>query len=419
MRILFNTDKIIGGYSAYSKQGWEACTRLAKMGHFVGHMPMGRVNRMSDITDEGVLIMRSGQNPFNEDTVLTQYTESNADMLITLKEPWVFNPEGIPKLAINWVPYGIVDHDPVSPHIVSRLHTAYKIICPSRFAERQLRGAGLGNVVYIPHGVDWNVFNILEGHKADCKRLWYVKDPDNFTVLIIGRNQGRKMVPRMLRGYARFLEMNPDIKKTTLLLWTDVRGGGQVDVDEAAILGISSQPVDDMPELSLLGLDKPNDRVIIPSGGVIGRGVPDWTGPDYQQGFDMVKLYNCADAIFNCTGGECVGMPLIEGAMCGTAGITTDATGGPEHVGPGLTVKPDDYLCMGSSGARYYLASIDGMAEALTKLYNTDRVKLGRRAREWAKRFDWSNVMPYWERFLDECEGELRCKVTKEGWTKW
>jgi len=421
MRILLNTDKIIGGYSAYTKQGFEMATRLAKKGHFVAHVPMGRVNRMSDIVDQGVLITRSGLNPWNDDVIRRRYVDSKADMLITLKEPWLFDPNGQTiRSAINNVPYGIIDHDPVSPAITSKLHTTFKIIAPSRFAERQLRNSGFQNVVYIPHGIDWNTYKILEGHKAECKKLWYMKDPEIFTGIIIARNQGRKMLPRQIRGYARFLELNPDIRKTNMIIWSDARGQTQADADEAAILGISSQGIDIMHELRLLGLDEPRDRITIPSIEVISQGVPDWSGPDYTNAFDMVKLYNAADFVMLCSGGECVGMPLIEGASCGTAGITTDATGGPEHVGPGLTVKWDDYINLGSSGARYFLASIDGMAEAITRIYNTDREKLGHRARSWAKRFDWeTGVMSYWDKFLEDCETELRPRVTSEGVKAW
>ena len=136
LNILWNSDRIIGGYSAYSKVTKQCCTRLVKLGHRVAHVPMGMTNRMGEQMYEDVLIYKSGMNPWNEDVMLDRYNQFNADILIALKETWVF--AHVHNYAINFVPYVPIDHSPISPSMTSKLHNAFKIIVPSRFGQREL-----------------------------------------------------------------------------------------------------------------------------------------------------------------------------------------------------------------------------------------------------------------------------------------
>jgi glycosyltransferase involved in cell wall biosynthesis len=245
---------------------------------------MGRANRMGKWNFQGVLIYPSGQDPFNEDVILDHYIDWKADLHIILKDAWCVQQAH--KLAINNVFYTPIDHSPVSPMITSRLHTAFKILVPSRHAQRELKQAGFSdNVYYIPHGCDTQTFRILE-NRTECKRLWFVKDPDDFTVLIVARNQSRKQIPRMLRAYKRFLEMNRDTK-SHLLLWTDVQPLGREAYEGAVSLGVADVGVNLLPEIMELGL---GEVVLWPDARLVREGLPDWAGPE---GHDMVKLYNC------------------------------------------------------------------------------------------------------------------------------
>lgn len=402
---------MIGGYSAYSKIAYELCTRLVKMGHRVAHIPMGMSNKMSVQQHEGVLVYKSGNDPWNEDVALERYCDFQADMFITLKEPWVFNH--IYNFAINFTPYAIVDHSPVSPSITGRLRSAFKVIVPSRFAQRELRKAQIGNLVYIPHGVRTDIYTKIEGEKENCKKLWFI-DEDDFTVLTVAMNRSRKMIPQMLKGYKRFLELNPDVK-SHMLLWTDVSGSMQSPLDGPVALGVSDVGVNLVPEILALELGM---NVNWPDKKTIDKGIPDWSGEEH--GWDMVKMYNAADAFLLCSGGEAAGLPYLEALACGVTPIGTDYAGAPEYVGPGINVRWNDYVIMNTPGVRRPLADIDKMAEALTKIMNANPEKLARRARRYAERFDWSRVMErYVKPFIDDAELELYPKITKEGVSKW
>ena len=413
LNILWNSDRIIGGYSAYSKVSNQCCTRLAKLGHRVAHIPMGMANRMGEQMYEDVLIYKSGASPWNEDIALDRYNQFNADMFIALKETWVFN--NIHKLAMNFVPYVPIDHSPVSPTMLSRLHTAFKVIVPSRFAQRELKKAGIENVVYVPHGVDTGTYRILEGRKTDCKKQWYV-DPDDFTVLMVSMNRSRKLNARQFRIYQRFREMNPDVK-SHLMFWGNMMPAGGQGVDGAVGLGVSDVGVNLIPEVLQLGL---GEAITWPDQGMIREGIPEWSGEDYEGGWDMVKLYNMADALLHCTGGEGFGLPLIEAQACGVPVVTTDYAGGPEQVGVGSIVPANDYIIINTPGVRRALPDIDKGAEALTKIMNSNPEKLAKRARRYSMRFDWERVIDtYFKPFLEECELELYPKITKEGVSKW
>lgn len=404
MKILWNSDRIMGT-SAYSRVTYEACTRLAKMGHQVAHVPMGRANRMGKWGFEGVLLYQSGSDPFNEDVVVDHYVDWKADVLVTLKDVWCFSR--IPDMAINWVPYVPVDHSPISPSITSKLGIAFKIITPSRHGQRELKQAGFESA-YVPHGVRSDVFRPLD--KAKCKKLWFLAE-DDFTVLFIGRNQSRKLIPRVLKAYKLFRERNPDIK-SHLMLWTDVQPP-MPDGEGAVGLGVADVGVNLLPEIISLDL---GEVVMWPDAKLVREGLPDLSGPD---GYDMVKLYNAADVVLSLSG-EGAWLPGIEAQSCGVPVICADYASAPEVCGAGYTIPYDDYVILNTPGTRYPLCSLDVAADCLARIANGNREKFAKKARAFAERFDWSNVMElYWKPFLDGCEAELKPLFTKEGVKSW
>ena len=380
------------------------------MGYDVAHIPMGSTNLMTPQDHEGVLVLKSGIDPFNEDVILKRYDDFKADMLISLKEPWVF--QHVYKYALNWVPYAPIDHSPVSPEMTSRMHEAFRVIVPSRFAQRELKEKDIENVHYIPHGVRTDIFKNLEA-KEECKKLWFI-EPDTFVILIVAMNRVRKMNPRAFRGYKRFKELNPDVK-VQLMFWGDMTPSVNQQMEGAMGRGVADVGVNLLPEVMDLGL---GEAIMWPDTATVSQGIPDWTGS--MTGWDMVKLYNSADVLLHCTGGEGFGLPLIEAQACGVPVVTTDYAGDPEQVGAGLTVKADDYAVFNTPGARRALTSIDGMGKALTKIMNADSDKLSRRARRFAMRYDWGTIMDkYFKPFLEDAENDIKPLITKGGKSCW
>jgi len=406
MRIIFQGDKIVSGTSAYTKVGYETCTRLAKMGHNIAHIPMGRANQMGKYGFGNVLIYPSGNDAFGEDASLQHYHDFNADMLVTIKEPWCFSH--IFRYCMNFVPMAIIDHEPVSSAIIARLTTAYKIIAISRFGQLELKKHNMDSE-YIPHGVRTDLYKKLPD-KAEYKKLFGL-DPDAFVVLLIARNQVRKMIPRQLRGFKRFVELNPDVK-IQMLLWTPIQPTSPVD----SVLGVSDVGVNLLPEIMQLGL---NENLVWPKWADVEKigGLPE---SDPQGMWDMVRLYNCADAHVLCSGGEGAGLPYLEASACEVPTMGTDYAGAPEYIGPGQAIPYSDYAVNNTPGVRYVKVDIDKMAEGLTKILNGNPEKMGRKARRHAEQFDWNIIMDrYWKTFLEKCETELYPLVTSSGTKSW
>lgn len=409
MKITVNSDRMIGGYSAYSKSTYEICVRLAEMGHEVAHIPMGFANMMGKQVWKKVLIFNSGYDAFNEDVAVQDYIEFKADMLITNKEPWVF--QSLHNFAINFVPIAVIDHSPVSEQITSRLQTAFKVIVNSHFAQRELKQKNIESE-YIPLGCRTDIYKPLP--KAACKKLWHFEE-DDFIIGMVAMNRSRKMIPQMLKGYKRFLELNPDAK-AHLFLWTNVLPT-RPPADTSQ--GVADVGVSLLPEIHRLGIGTPpNDvrwvdwRSIEKQGGI----------PEVSSGgWDMVTLYNSFDVNLLCSGGESAGLPYLEAAASGVPSVYTNYAGAPEYAGSaGIPVRASDYVIIATPGHRYALPNVDDMAEALTKIYNADREKMAKRCRLHAEKFNWERVMKeYWAPFIEKCKVELYPKITRAGVSTW
>lgn len=407
MRIMFLGDRITGK-SAYSKLGYEICTRLAKSGHKVAHTPIGRANKMGKQMMEGVVVQPSGDDYFSEDVVLSNYTDFRADMLITIKDTWVFNH--IPKLSINFAPFAVIDHTPVSDAITGRLNTAFKTIAISRFGQMELKRKRIDSV-YIPHAVNCEVFKPYTPEQKAKARETFGLPKDAFVVGLVAMNRARKMIPRMMRGFKLFRERNPDIN-AHMMLWSNIQPRRPND---DVTLGVSDVGVNLVPEMFALGINEfihfPNWNDVEKLGGL----------PDYDpSGRDMVSLYNAMDVNYLCSGGEGAGLTYLEANSCGVPSVGTNVAAAPEYIGPGITVPWHDYIIFNTPGVRYVLADIDGMAEGLRKVHDTDREKLSAKCRRFAQSYDWDLVMDaYWKPFLDDCAKELYPLITAEGVKSW
>lgn len=420
LRILVHGDRFVNGTSGYSKINYELCTRFLKMDHQVSHVPVGRVNNMGDQVLDGILVKTSGLDGLAEDVIVDHYNAVKADILVTTKDAWAL--QRIPMEGLNTVYVCPIDHSPVSGQITSRLHGAFKVVAVSRFAQRELKKAGIESI-YIPNGSRTDFFQVLSPEeRGKCKKLWYM-EPDDFVIGIVARNQVRKQIARMLRVYRKFLDLNPDVK-AHLFLWTNIFPESYPDQSYMGVADVGVNLIEEINQLGLAG-GKNDIRWMNPRDwqelqrlpGKPTGGIPDW---DPNGGWCMCRLFNAFDVYLNTTGGEGFSLTQVESQLSGTPVLTTDYAAGPEQCGVGYAVPASDYAILNTPGTRYALVDIDRAAEALSKIYNADREKLARRARRFAERYDWYEVFhSYWEPFLSECSEELYPKVTKEGWGSW
>jgi len=376
--------------------------------HELSAIPMGLALRgipfMSPLNIGGVNVYGAGNDPFGEDVAYDYYDKLNADMLITIKEPWNFNH--VSNQALNYVPMAIIDHSPVSPHLTSRLDGAFKVIAISRFGQRELKSRKMDST-YIPHGVE-DHYKCLWDQKNKCAETWYL-DPDAFKIGIVAMNRARKMIPRMFRAIRVFMDNNPDLK-VQVMFWGSLTGT-PMESKPHGVGDTGSSLIQEILELDL------NNTIQWPAEEVIQEGIPEKLP---TLGWDMVSLYNSFDVLLHTTGGEGFGLPLIEAQRCGVPVITTDYAAGPENVGIGLTVPAHDYVIVNSVGTRYALVDIDATADALSKIANANSEKLARKGVRFTERYRWDNIIEkHAKPFFESCEADLYPYMSKDGLTTW
>jgi glycosyltransferase involved in cell wall biosynthesis len=113
-----------------------------------------------------------------------------------------------------------------------------------------------------------------------------------------------------------------------------------------------------------------------------------WEGAVAKQ--EVPKALNSGDIFLNTTNIDNTPVSLIEAMACGLCIVSTNVGGVPFLVDDGhdaLLVKPDDSAAMAATVRR--ILTEPGLAE-----------RLSRNARAKAERFDWTNILPKWERLL-------------------
>lgn len=161
-------------------------------------------------------------------------------------------------------------------------------------------------LTYIPHGVDTKFFKpkvIDRGHKA-------------FVVGCVARNQHRKNIPRLIKGFAQFVkdnDLNPDqIKLLLHMQWDDYMGW---DIDMMTkMYGVREYMYE-----PVMGSVDSNQALT------------------EQEMVD--KIYNHMDVFILPTGGEGFGIPSIEAMSCGVPCAITNYTTGYELT---MMKNPDD-----------------------------------------------------------------------------
>jgi len=206
--------------------------------------------------------------------------------------------KGVPwKLAVI-IPY---DGEPSLAKWQEQLDVIDFGVAMSRYGQIGLKKDFNKDCTYIPHGVDTGLFKPILNPMYGDKPLKKVAG-DAFIVGCVSRNQHRKNIPRLVKGFAQFVKKNKlSPKEAKLMLhmdWTDYMGwqfpqfADQYGVGEYL-----------MPPL-MYKLDE-------------GQAISE------EQ---MAHLYNCMDVFVLPTGGEGFGIPTLEAMSCGVPICATNYT---------------------------------------------------------------------------------------------
>lgn len=198
------------------------------------------------------------------------------------------------------IPY---DGEPSIPSWGDQLKNVDYGVAMSRYGQQGLKKDFDFDSVYIPHGVDVDLFKPILSPLYNGQPR-----PDKFTVGCVARNQHRKNIPRLIKGFAQFVKKNKlSPEEAGLILhmdWKDAMGW------------------DIKPFAKQYGVE---DYLLPPLMGTLDAG-------EAVSEEDMAHLYNCMDVFVLPTAGEGFGIPTLEAMSCGVPICVTNYTTGYELI---------------------------------------------------------------------------------------
>jgi glycosyltransferase involved in cell wall biosynthesis len=359
--------------------------RIRDLGHDVSISAFYGLEGAS-ITWQGMTVYPKAFHPYGMDVVAQHAKDAGADVVITLVDAWVLDPQRITASGARWAPWFPVDHDPIPEPVQRSVKHAWHPMVYSRHAESLAIEAGM-DPIYIPHGVDTNVYAPMPQDEAR-RKLGFPQDA--FIVGIVAANKGvpsRKALPTQLEAFAQFQRKHNDA-----MLYIHTHLGTEME-------GL------DLPGI-MRSLGIPEDRVKVCDQyrNIMG----------YGDGV-MAGIYSAMDVLSSVTMGEGFGVPIIEAQACGTPVIVGGWTAMPELVGAGWTVTAHERV-LTPMQAYQYLPTCDGVLEALEASYaHRGDASLRSQARAFAMRYDADEVTQnYWAPALERMANDLAADAGTE-----
>jgi glycosyltransferase involved in cell wall biosynthesis len=329
--------------SGYGQQTALFLPRLKNLGHEMGCFAYYGLEG-GGLNLNGVAYYPRMGHPYGNDVSVAHYQMHRAELMISLMDVWVMNPEDYDK-NITWVPWYPVDHDPMPSIIRGKLAHAMKRITYSKFGVEKTHEAGL-DCYYIPHGIDTAIFYPGDKQMSRANLGW---PNDKWIVSTVAMNKGnpsRKNFAEMAMAFAEFHKKHPD---TTWFI--------------QALRGDSSNDMINIPELmSTFGL-------------IEGQ---DWVMPAQYQtavGFPaqyIADVYRASDCMMLVSAGEGFGIPLLEAQAVGCPIITSGWTANKELCFAGRLIdKKDAYPFYTSLASYQFKPRWEAITDALNQEYET------------------------------------------------
>lgn len=365
--------------TGYGQQTAQVVPRLVADGHDVAIIAnyglQGGVREW-----EGARVYPSGSS-YSSDVICAHalhWFDGEPGLLLTLYDVWTLDHPALREFTLaSWVP---IDHAPM-PRLVARFfeQSGSVPIAMSEFGRRQISAEGL-DPLYVPHGIDTEVFHPVEGAKA---RLGL---DDRFLVGMCSTNNSlepcRKAYPEALLAFRRLLDTDPT---ALLYIHAEQRGAlGGMDL-RALATGVGISPD------NLLFVDDYRYRA-----GMIGQA-------------ELATLYSAFDVLLFPSMGEGFGIPAVEAQACGTPVIVTNFSAQAELAGPGYSTAAQPRWDPAQL-AFFCTPLIDDITEALVHAnQNRDLLAdLGPQCRTFAERYDADLVYDqYWRPALQTLSGML------------
>jgi len=367
-------------FTGYGNQTKLFTPRIKDLGHdvsiqaFYGH-------EGSPINWGGIPVYGRGLHPYGQDIMAAHSKNFNADIMISLMDAWVIQPELLQ--STKWVPWFPIDHEPMPLRVADPVSKAYKRIVFSHFGEHMMDGANL-EYYYVPHGVDTKMFKPVD--RKEARERMRLPD-DRFIVGMVAANKGyppRKAFFENIAAFTYLKEKHPDAL-LYLHTYDGSHGGEAVNlVDYVKYQGLK------------IGKD-----VIFAEQYMYMVGYPDEA---------MNDLYNSFDVHMLVSAGEGFGIPILEAQASGCPVVVGDWTSMSELCFSGWKVsKKDANQTWTLMNSYQFTPHVGAIADHLESAYRQkDNEALRRDARAGALPYDADIVTErYWKPVLEDISNHL------------
>lgn len=284
--------------SSYGGQVALLVPRLEAVGHEV--IVYGLTYRGQAMTYGGISLI--GGNGDMRGGHMGLYAQRvGADIVLTIKDPYVFDAGVLRSLPVPWVPWVPVDTEPMSALLTGYMAWALQPLAMSRNGQALMKEQSI-QAAYVPPGIDTAFWTPGDQREAR-KRLGL---PQNvFIAAFVGANQtnpSRKSLDQIILAWQLFLETHPDQRDAVLILHTN--------------LGDSQGGIYVKGMLEALNLSESNwrasDQLLYAAGYITREYVRD--------------IYRAADVLLNPSMGGGFELCMAEAQACGTPAISCNWT---------------------------------------------------------------------------------------------
>lgn len=328
----------------------------------------------SPISWNGMVMFGAAGDPLGND-LLPRRVQS-FDILFTLCDLFgLFNCSTMLKgrKIIHWMP---VDCEPMGERDIATLRNTGGIpVCMSKFGTNQIRREGF-DPIYVPHGVDTNVFKPHTEEENLALREAFGINPDTFVVgmAAVNKPDSRKGLDQQMSAFSIFHQRHPD---SVLLMHTCQKGGWELE-KISLNLGIHNA-VKYTDQYSLVSQLMPAESIS--------------------------SFYSILDVYSGCAEGEGFGLPILEAQSCGIPVVTTDFSAMSELCSSGWLVSGQRHW-VGGHESWWTTPSVEEIVNRYEQAWdNRGNRLLNATAREFALDYDADLVTTkYWKPALIECE---------------
>ena len=308
---------------------------------------------------EGMTVL-PGYGPNYCSNSLYQHAQHfNPDLVITLGDVWVMDPNLLAQLPIaHWLPGDCRPMSLADRNVVEA--SGAELIAMSKFGWERFKTAG-SRALYVPHGIDTTIFRPLD-NIPELRTACGVEDQ-----FIIGLNQAnndaiRKALPEQMLAFAKFSENHPD---ALLTMHTGVHQEGGQDLEAVA------------ENLGILDKVRIVDQYRYTSGMITPKDLNEW--------------YNVIDVLSAAVYAEGFGLPIMEAQAAGCQVITTNASS-MEEVNPyGLHVDGQPFW-NGVHKGWWISPNVTQIADAYEEAYQQRKTVNSGKLRRFAKGYDFRKV---------------------------